>query len=394
MKWTKNSQNTNSSINPNNNSQLSKSKFNKSLSLTKGGINNAKPSLDRNSKTNKNVSSQVLKSPKRKLAPGTYQEILYTLPNKPLDYSFRDLVYMKDLINAIPRQGVRKQVKINEGNSSTSKYNINSENEDFKESNSNQPKKKKQEIKEEVIETKIFGDKSSDIHKTKKKVDIMSSSKLANSGSTDKISVPKVIKYLPYTNAVILHSNSIKSVAEIDVAFNEILPEVEFLKDKILNKSNSKSLDNDDLIPKSINYSKIDLLQWIDLSHNRLESIHKDILKIPYLKILYLHANLIKNLEEIRHLSQCKTLINLTLHGNPIEHIKGYRLIVIELVSTLEKLDFTLVSEKELDIIHYKGARFGEIRSKTTGEIVVFPQLDKEILKRMNIQLNNDKKDS
>ncbi len=147
MKWTKNSQNTNSSINPNNNSQLSKSKFNKSLSLTKGGINNAKPSLDRNSKTNKNVSSQVLKSPKRKLAPGTYQEILYTLPNKPLDYSFRDLVYMKDLINAIPRQGVRKQVKVNEGNSSTSKYNVNSENEDFKESNSNQPRKRSRKLK-------------------------------------------------------------------------------------------------------------------------------------------------------------------------------------------------------------------------------------------------------
>lgn len=393
MKWTKNSENTNSSINANNKSQISKSKYNKSLSPTKGGTNITKLSSDRNSKINKNVSNQVLKSPKRKLAPGTYQEILYTLPNKPLDYSFRDIIYMKDLINAVPRQGVRKQAKVNEGNSSTSKYNANNENEDIKESNSSQPKKKKQEVKEEVVETKIFGDKSSDIHKTKKKADIMSS-KLVGSGSTDKISVPKVIKYLPYTNAVILHSNSIKSVAEIDVAFNEILPEVEFLKDKILNKSNSKSLDNEDSIPKSINYSKIDLLQWIDLSHNRLESIHKDILKIPYLKILYLHANLIKNLEEIRHLSQCKTLINLTLHGNPIEHIKGYRLIVIELVATLEKLDFTLVSEKELDIIHYKGARFGEIRSKTTGEIVVFPQLDKEILKRMNIQLNNDKKDS
>jgi hypothetical protein len=388
MKWTKSSDNNNTTIN---NSKVSnKSKLNKSLSPPKVGTNNSRLS-EKNSKLNNNISNKEVKSPKKKLAPGTYQEILYTLPNKPLDYSFREIVYMKDLINAIPRQGVRKQQRVNE-NSTASKHDVNNEEENFKESNTSQTKKKKQEQKEEVVESKIFGDKSSDINKTKKKVDVLS--KLASSNSIDKVSIPKVIKYLPYTNAVILHSNSIKSLAEIDVAFIEILPEVEFLKDKVLNKSNSKNLDSVDTIPKSVNYSKIDLLQWIDLSHNRLESVHKDILKIPYLKILYLHANLIKDLEEIRHLSQCKTLINLTLHGNPIEHIKGYRLIVIELVATLEKLDFTLVSEKELDIIHYKGARFGEVRSKTTGEIVVFPQLDKEILKRMNIQLNNDKKDS
>ena len=143
---------------------------------------------------------------------------------------------------------------------------------------------------------------------------------------------------------------------------------------------------------KELDYNKLDLLQWIDLSHNKLESIHHDILKIPFLKILYLHANFIKSLEEIQILSGCKALINLTLHGNPIEHIKGYRLLVIEMMMTLEKLDFTLVSEKELDIIHFKGARFGEKRSKT-GQVTIFPQLDKEILKRMNIPLDDDKKD-
>jgi len=86
-------------------------------------------------------------------------------------------------------------------------------------------------------------------------------------------------------------------------------------------------------------------------------------------------------------------LINLTLHGNSIEHIKGYRNFIIELVPKLEKLDFTLVSEKELDIIHFKGSRYGELRDKL-GNIVSYPKLDDRFKRRPKDEKNDDNKNN
>lgn len=314
------------------------------------------------------------------------KEIIYTRPNKPLDYSFRDIVYMKDLINAIPRQGVRKQIVIIQ-NESDDKKNLSEDKSKDISSLLLNNKKKGKEVKEEVVEGKIFGEKISD-KKNKRSSDANNFGKYQGNLQSEKMTTKNVIKYLPYTNSIILHSNGIKSLYDITSALQEILPEVEFL-----NKQ-KKDVKKDTLIPKNIdvNFSKLDLIQWIDLSHNKLESIHKDILELRFLKILYLHANLIKNLEEITVLANNKALINLTLHGNPIEHIKGYRLLVIEMIPTLEKLDFTLVSEKELDIIHFRGAKFGEKRNKQ-GVVTVFPKLDKEILNRMNLTQKDNKSD-
>lgn len=315
------------------------------------------------------------------------KEIIYTRPNKPLDYSFRDITYMKDLINAVPRQGVRKQIIVVQ-NESDEKRNIADDKSKDISSLLMNNKKKAKEVKEELVEGKIFGEKVTD-KKNKRSSDANNFGKYQGNQQSEKLAIKNVIKYLPYTNSIILHSNGIKSLSDITNALQEILPEVEFLNNK-----QKKDVKKDISMPKNIdmNFTKLDLIQWIDLSHNKLESIHKDILELRYLKILYLHANLIKNLEEITVLSNSKALINLTLHGNPIEHIKGYRLLVIEMIPTLEKLDFTLVSEKELDIIHFRGAKFGEKRNKQ-GVVTVFPKLDKEILSRMNLTQKDSKAD-
>ena len=73
-------------------------------------------------------------------------------------------------------------------------------------------------------------------------------------------------------------------------------------------------------------------LQWIDLSYNQLQGIDAEILKFPHLKVLYMHGNEIKHLEECRKLQQLVNLQNLTLYGNPIEQIKGYRMWVLGLM--------------------------------------------------------------
>jgi Leucine-rich repeat (LRR) protein len=70
-------------------------------------------------------------------------------------------------------------------------------------------------------------------------------------------------------------------------------------------------------------------LQWIDLSYNHLTQIEPELLNFPQIKVLYLHGNAISNLEECRKLQNLTNLQTLTLYGNPIEQIKGYRMWVL-----------------------------------------------------------------
>ena len=74
----------------------------------------------------------------------------------------------------------------------------------------------------------------------------------------------------------------------------------------------------------------------------------KDITLIPNLKILNLANNLIIDLNKIKELQNIKKLMSLTLRGNKICRIRGYRQFVIELCPVLSQLDSAVVSENEL----------------------------------------------
>ena len=97
-------------------------------------------------------------------------------------------------------------------------------------------------------------------------------------------------------------------------------------------------------------------LQWIDLSYNYLEKIEDEIINsFPFLKTLYLHGNYILNMDEVRKLGTLPQLQTLTLYGNPIEQISGYRMWVLGVLytqsETLKKLDQVVVSRKEFDAV-------------------------------------------
>ncbi len=297
------------------------------------------------------------------------KEIYYATPAKPLDFSFKDLRGFEDLIKTEPRAGLRKSVeetlKIKEelqsGNLDLKKKDA--DNEDVQEIKHNLRNKREPTKLElnDVIEAKI---------NTDLKIDAKGG-KMFKADEDKKEGPKRKIKYINYTNSVILHSNSLKSFEKCDQVLNDILPDIDFFA-----------------IP---NRNKLDLIQWIDISHNKIEDIHPDLLNLKFLKILYCHANYIKEIENVTILRNCKSLLNLTLHGNPIEQIKGYRQFIVEIVPSLEKLDFTLVSEKELDIIHHRGSRWGEKRNRQ-GEVIEYPKLDVEILKRM-IKSSDDQMD-
>ncbi|KAJ3047781.1 Leucine-rich repeat-containing protein 51, partial [Quaeritorhiza haematococci] len=66
-------------------------------------------------------------------------------------------------------------------------------------------------------------------------------------------------------------------------------------------------------------------ITWIDLSFNNLSSIDETLTTFPNLQTLYLHANALTSLPSLTPLSTLTRLRSLTLHGNPVEHVKGYR---------------------------------------------------------------------
>jgi hypothetical protein len=84
---------------------------------------------------------------------------------------------------------------------------------------------------------------------------------------------------------------------------------------------------------------------WIDLSFNILAHIHPVLTQFENLRILYLHGNLITDLKEVNKLGNLKNLWKLTLHGNEIEKVKGYRFYVLSAIPTLVNLDFSTVTK-------------------------------------------------
>ena len=95
-------------------------------------------------------------------------------------------------------------------------------------------------------------------------------------------------------------------------------------------------------------------LLWLDLSYNFLTTIDDDLLDFPELKTLYMHGNYIANLEQTKKLQAFEDLQSLTLYGNAIEQIKGYRMYVLGVMyannnQNLRRLDQVLVTNREYD---------------------------------------------
>lgn len=103
------------------------------------------------------------------------------------------------------------------------------------------------------------------------------------------------------------------------------------------------------------------------MSYNYLVKIEPEILQFPFLKSLQLHGNFIADLEEVRKLGEIGTLQSLSLNGNPIEEIKGYRLFVLGLMyakyETLRKLDSVIISKLEFDNTIVWNERFKNVKS-------------------------------
>ena len=178
-------------------------------------------------------------------------------------------------------------------------------------------------------------------------------------------------QFRTYISTVYITQCQLESLEGIHSSLEKLLPPI-----KIDVKVPKYFLDN--------NLERVYFIQKLNLSENKLSFIHKDIALIPNLKILDLSNNLITDLNKVKELQNIQKLILLTLRGNKICLIRGYRQFIIELCPLLTHLDAAEVSEKELDIIHFKGSRFGEKRLNGHGKVIKYPNPFKYLDKNKN----------
>ena len=106
-------------------------------------------------------------------------------------------------------------------------------------------------------------------------------------------------------------------------------------------------------------------LRWVDLSFNRLTGIKASFTDFKSISVLYLHANKISKFGEIKPLGELAKLRSLTLHGNPIEDKKHYRVYVIYTISSINQLDFSPITRQDRENAQTWSTVF---RKKLSGE--------------------------
>ncbi|KAF5398890.1 Leucine rich repeat containing protein 51 [Paragonimus heterotremus] len=114
-------------------------------------------------------------------------------------------------------------------------------------------------------------------------------------------------------------------------------------------KATNNQLEDMTEIPEVIAelFGCYDWITWLDLSCNKIASVAPTIKKLSNLKLLYLHGNQIRSLQDVQKLSSLPELSKLTLHGNPVEREKNYFHLVLTVLPNLISLDFTGISRAD-----------------------------------------------
>lgn len=119
-------------------------------------------------------------------------------------------------------------------------------------------------------------------------------------------------------------------------------------------------------------------LKFLDISFNYLTTIDSEILNFSELTTLYIHGNYIYQLDEVKKLADLQNILTLTLHGNPLEQITGYRAYVLGIMfskyESLKKMDSVVITRKE------KEGCF--VWNKILNQKKTFPKLDPNKIKK------------
>lgn len=91
----------------------------------------------------------------------------------------------------------------------------------------------------------------------------------------------------------------------------------------------------------------LSLILWLDLSFNHMINLCDLVSLFPNLTTIYLHANRIKKMSEVRKLSTLPSLKSLSLYGNPVEEHKHYRNYILFMCPGLTQFDSSPVTRAD-----------------------------------------------
>lgn len=100
------------------------------------------------------------------------------------------------------------------------------------------------------------------------------------------------------------------------------------------------------VVPLHLDANKI---QWIDLSFNHIVEISSELHRyFPNLTTVYLHANKIAKLSQLKKFENFEHLRSMSLYGNPVEEHKYYRNFVLYTCKNLAQFDKSPVTKSQL----------------------------------------------
>ena len=91
---------------------------------------------------------------------------------------------------------------------------------------------------------------------------------------------------------------------------------------------------------------------WLDISFNQIDKISSSLFELfPNITALYLQANTIARLSEIKKLEKLPNLKSLAIYGNPVEEHKHYRNYVLFFCKLLTNFDMSPVTKSERTMV-------------------------------------------
>jgi len=286
-------------------------------------------------KKNKNV--QIVK-----------EEESYGAP--PLDFSFKSLKDLRDILYEEPRKGQRKPIVEEE-----KKDDKNKEQKGVEDTKKNEEKEVTEQEEQQLTTTE--GEKKTETEKNEEEGDKPKEKEEAPKQAPDKINI---IPEAHIQNLLASHNHTLHTIAKapgLKAADDTKVQETKQIKvnlicvSLILSYNEFRSLDGMyDIINKVMFNCK--RLSWIDLSHNYLVALTKEFQNFPELRTLNIHCNYIHDLKELEVLQPLQNLKALTVHGNPVDLIPSFRLYIIGILPQLQKLDTVLITKKEKDNAH------------------------------------------
>ena len=98
-----------------------------------------------------------------------------------------------------------------------------------------------------------------------------------------------------------------------------------------------------------LNLQSFENLKQIDLSSNQLESLPAAnvFAGMHSLQFLYLHSNAISKWQDLQSLVSLPEIMHITLFGNPVCQIPGYRHFIVNSIPCLKALDNYVITDEE-----------------------------------------------